>query len=107
MYLHSLAWLPLYTAHMLGILMNSVASIVILDFSGVSSHTLQKMSSSSTDPLEMIEVCLKCYDQLRYSTGVSERLRREHCCNPVQHQWSNNSQQYNSVCTTVINAAGR
>ena len=87
--------------------MNSVASIVILDLSGVSSHTLQKMSSSSMDPLEMVEVCSKCYNQLRHNTKDSERLRREHCCNPVQHQWSNNSQHFNSVCTTVINAAGR
>ena len=54
----------------------------------------------------MIEVCSKCYNQLRHNTEDSERLRRERCCNPVQHQWSNKSQQYNSVCTTVINAAG-
>ena len=62
------------------------------------------------DPLDMVEVCPRCYHQLQYSTARpggrdDERLRKDGCCDPAKHQWNRSQPHYESV-TTVIDASG-
>ena len=64
------------------------------------------MSYGAMDRMEMVNVCLKCYEQWKRThvtdQGSVERLRKHHCHN-VQHQWSR--QSYDSVMT-VIDGSG-
>ena len=61
------------------------------------------MSCGAMDQLEMVDVCLKCYERQKCDQGSVERLRKDGCCNYAQHQWSR--KPCDSV-TTVIDGSG-
>ena len=69
-------------------------------------RTYQKMSGGlAMDPLDMVDVCLRCYHQRR--PGDGNRLRINGCYNS-QHQWDRNQHHspHRQAVTTVIDASG-